>query len=43
MKILSVKLRKKSFLFRACLGGGGGGGGQVGEVTCLGGVARLSL
>ena len=30
-----------SFLFRACLHGGGGP--QVGEVTRLGGVTRLSI
>ena len=41
MKIISVKLAKTICLFRACLDGGGGP--QVGEVTCLGGVTRLSL
>ena len=41
MEILSLNMRKKICLFRACLDGGGGP--QVGEVTFLGGVSRLSL
>ena len=46
MKIFSlhVEWQRKSFprpTFRACLHGGGGP--QVGEVTRLGGVTRLSI
>ena len=35
------ELCKKRIIFRACLHGGGGS--QVGEVTRLGGVTRLSI
>ena len=43
----SLFLRDSVLLLMACLHGGGGGGegggGQVGEVTCLVGVTRLSI
>ena len=41
VKFVSQKPKLIQKALRACLHGGGGA--QVGEVTCLGGVTRLSI
>ena len=41
MKMIFILMQKSSHAHRACLHGGGGP--QVGEVTRLGGVTRLSI